>query len=300
MQWRPRLVVVATFAMVTVACSSDPSPNAIASNSATPTTRAPATTTAVTATARPPTTSTAGDPPLSIMVTNDDGYDSAGLDAVVEYLRKLDGVTVTVVAPATNESGSGDKTTDGKLTVKTAKTASGYRAKAVEGYPADTVHWALDGGMAAKPDLVVSGANAGQNYATLIDNSGTIGAAATAAREGVPAIALSQGEPADGQHYDFKAGVAALKAYLAKHLGAIRDGDGPMLVSINVPTCPKGKKVKAAVYERPAEKEKGRDFGAPSPCNGKPAKPTDDVDAFNAGHVVITNLDPDTLEPLDD
>ena len=37
--------------------------------------------------------------PLSVLVTNDDGYDAPGLDAVVTELRALPGVTVTVVAP---------------------------------------------------------------------------------------------------------------------------------------------------------------------------------------------------------
>ena len=44
-----------------------------------------------------------------------------------------------------------------------------------------------------EPDVVVSGVNAGQNIGTLIDLSGTVGAAATAARQGVPAVAVSQG-----------------------------------------------------------------------------------------------------------
>jgi 5'/3'-nucleotidase SurE len=41
------------------------------------------------------------------------------------------------------------------------------------------------------PDLVVSGTNLGQNSGTGITQSGTVGAAVTAARAGVPAIASS-------------------------------------------------------------------------------------------------------------
>ncbi|MGZ4705832.1 MAG: 5'/3'-nucleotidase SurE, partial [Acidimicrobiales bacterium] len=54
---------------------------------------------------------------LRVLVTNDDGYAAAGIDAVVEALRALPDTEVTVVAPLTNQSGSGGKTTDGPLTV---------------------------------------------------------------------------------------------------------------------------------------------------------------------------------------
>src|SRR4051812_20224956 len=122
----PLFVAVAAALLAAGGCSSD-SPSAAAVSPPTSTDAAPTTEAA--------TTSTAEDPPFSIMVTNDDGYDSGGIDAVVESLRKLDGVTVTVTAPAENQSGSGDKTTDGKLKVRSVKTESGYRAKAVEGFP---------------------------------------------------------------------------------------------------------------------------------------------------------------------
>ena len=85
---------------------------------------------------------------------------------------------VTVVAPATNQSGTGGQTTPGPLTVTDATTASGYPAKAVAGFPADTVIWALDqGGVTQKPDLVVSGINFGQNLGPAVAISGTVGAA---------------------------------------------------------------------------------------------------------------------------
>ena len=42
---------------------------------------------------------------FKVMVTNDDGYDAEGIDALVEALRSIEGIKVTVVAPATNQSG---------------------------------------------------------------------------------------------------------------------------------------------------------------------------------------------------
>ena len=142
-----------------VACSSSedstnvPQPSVVE-------TEAPATDAPVT---EAPTT-TAAPEPLQILVTNDDGIGADGIDAIVQALLQLDNVVVTVVAPLENQSGSGGKTTDGALTVTDAMTKSGYAAKAVAGFPADTIVWAIDqGGIDFVPDLVVSGINNGQN-----------------------------------------------------------------------------------------------------------------------------------------
>src|SRR3954464_9874399 len=120
-------------------------------------------------------TATTAVQPLKVLVTNDDGYAAVGIDAVVEGLRALPDTEVTVVAPLANQSGTGGKTTDGPLTVTDVKTASGYPAKAVDGFPADTIIWAIDQhGIDFTPDLVVSGINFGQNIGPAVDISGTV------------------------------------------------------------------------------------------------------------------------------
>lgn len=53
---------------------------------------------------------------LEILVTNDDGYQGDGLDVLVEALRLEDDVELTVVAPATDVTGTSDRTTPGTLT----------------------------------------------------------------------------------------------------------------------------------------------------------------------------------------
>src|ERR1700722_17982211 len=71
---------------------------------------------------------------LTIMVTNDDGVDAPGINAVVQGLRTLPNTQVTVVAPLTNQSGTGGKTTPssaGALVTSKATTASGYPSTAV-------------------------------------------------------------------------------------------------------------------------------------------------------------------------
>ena len=105
---------------------------------------------------------------LQILVTNDDGVGAPGINATVKALTALPDTKVTVVAPRTNQSGTGAKVTAGKLKVTNATTASGYPAKAVAGYPADTIIWAIDDhGISRRPNLVVSGINFGQNIGPL-------------------------------------------------------------------------------------------------------------------------------------
>ena len=85
------------------------------------------------------TTTTVAAETLDILVSNDDGYDAEGIDAVVEALIALPDTNVTVVAPAENQSGSGGNTTPGELTATDEETLSGYPVTAVQGFPADAV-----------------------------------------------------------------------------------------------------------------------------------------------------------------
>ncbi|MGR8920943.1 MAG: 5'/3'-nucleotidase SurE, partial [Gammaproteobacteria bacterium] len=127
---------------------------------------------------------------LSILLTNDDGWDSAGVKAVAAALEAA-GHRVTVVAPLGQRSGSGMKITLGEFDVVEQRPG----VWSVDASPADAVSWALRDllGDAGRPDLVVSGANFGQNMGSNVFSSGTVGAAMVAVLEGIPAIAVSVG-----------------------------------------------------------------------------------------------------------
>src|SRR5262249_20932534 len=182
---------------------------------------------------------------LRILVTNDDGVAAPGIDVLVEALRKQPFVEVTVAAPKTNKTGTGDHTTQDAASLRTSQTttASGYPAFAVDGFPADSVVWALHGGVPLRPDVVVSGINAGENLGSLMFTSGTVGAARTAARLGVPALAISQGNSA---RPDYPSGARRAVEWMNNHraelLRARRKPSGPLVdVDIlNVPTCKTG------------------------------------------------------------
>ena len=54
-------------------------------------------------------------PTITVLVTNDDGVGAPGIDTLVEALRTQKNTKVVVVAPDTNKSGTGGKTTPGTL-----------------------------------------------------------------------------------------------------------------------------------------------------------------------------------------
>jgi 5'-nucleotidase len=129
---------------------------------------------------------------MRILITNDDGINAPGLAVLTDIATAIAGPggQVWTVAPAFEQSGVAHCIS---YTHPTMIAELGPRRFAAEGSPADCVLAAiydvLDG---AKPDLVLSGVNRGNNAAENVLYSGTIGGAMEAALQGVPAIALSQ------------------------------------------------------------------------------------------------------------
>ncbi len=239
------------------------------------------------------TTSTAAKT-LQILVTNDDGVSAPGIDAVVEGLKSLDGVKVTVVAPLTNQSGSGGKTTSGPLTVTDAKTASGYPAKAVAGYPADTITWAVtDKNVSPRPDVVVSGVNFGQNIGPLVDISGTVGAARAAAAQGIPALASSAGLPPPGvTNPDYPEAVKQVEAWITSNRAGLlggKDSSPVLLENLNVPTCAAGLSPRGLAKVPTATSANGLDV-TKTDCSSTATNPTDDVVAYTEGFEPLSPL----------
>jgi 5'/3'-nucleotidase len=174
--------------------------------------------------------------PLKVLVTNDDGYDAPGLQAM-EAALVLAGHQVTVVAPATNMSSTSMSMTSGIIKVE----RKSQRVWAVYGTPADAATIGLAHILKDTPqDLVVSGTNAGQNLGTSTNTSGTVSAALAAARYGVPAIATSAGV---GQAADTAYRVAGeLTIQMIAALEARRPAGGRLLpdrfvINMNVPAA---------------------------------------------------------------
>ena len=139
---------------------------------------------------------------MKILLTNDDGIHAPGIESLH---AQLVGSTahpdplgeVFTVAPLTVQSATSHGITfHSPLMTKPTK-VNGLDGIAVDGRPADCTKLALTNlwperfGMGSRPDLVISGMNAGANCGINVLYSGTIAAAVEAAFIGVPAIAVS-------------------------------------------------------------------------------------------------------------
>lgn len=235
-----------------------------------------------------------GDETLRILVSNDDGVDGEGLEVLVEALAATPGVEVTVSAPAENQSGTSDMTTDGEVATAEAEVA-GVEATAVEGFPADAVLEGLAGEGDAQYDLVVSGINEGQNIGSIEQLSGTVGAARTAARNGVPALAVSQGALDEDVVPDFEAAAEIAVEWIGEECEAIfadpeGDAEPGFLYNLNVPTCDEpGAQQGVVELEEGGVDVAGRDIAAVD-CTVELADGADEVDTFLAGYAVVVPL----------
>jgi 5'-nucleotidase len=198
------------------------------------------------------------------------------------------------VAPLTNQSGTGSKTTPGTLTVTTVTTAGGYPAKAVHGYPADTIAWAVtDHGVSQRPDLVVSGINFGENIGPLADVSGTVGAARAALALGIPALAASQGVD-NGLSPIFAQGARQMVTWVQGHRSKlIADGgrgatDSGLSGNLNVPSCANGN-IRGPVEVPLASSLAGLNIGTVD-CSSTATAPANDAEGFVEGFAVISPL----------
>ena len=127
---------------------------------------------------------------MNILISNDDGVFAPGILAAKEAVEDL--ANVFVVAPDKNNSSVGRRITLFKhLEIKSFELEDGSPAYSVSGTPADCVIVGANYVMDEKPDLVITGINAGINISCDVTSSGTVCAAFEAVSLGIPAIAVS-------------------------------------------------------------------------------------------------------------
>jgi 5'-nucleotidase len=161
-----------------------------------------------------------------ILVSNDDGYQSEGLRALVAAMEEL--AEVWVVAPEVEQSASSHAISIHRpLRLREVRP----RWYAVDGTPTDCawlgIHYVLKG---RRPRLAVSGINHGPNLADDVTYSGTLAAAMEASIIGVPAIAFSL---AGWGALDF--GPAAHFARALAGSALARELPSRLLLNVNVP-----------------------------------------------------------------
>jgi 5'-nucleotidase len=165
---------------------------------------------------------------VRILVSNDDGYLAPGLQALVDVARRFG--EITVVAPEQNHSGASNSLTLSRpLSVNRA--ANGHFF--INGTPTDCVHIALTGLLDARPDLVISGINNGQNMGDDTLYSGTVAAAMEGHLFGIPSMAFSLVDKG-WTHLDSAARWVerVLRRYVEAPLPA------PLLLNVNLPNLP--------------------------------------------------------------
>ena len=186
--------------------------------------------------------------PLDILLTNDDGYQAPGIRALYQALR-AGGHRVTMVAPATNMSGVSASLTRSEISVLRDSSDPGIIA--VTATPASATLLAIEGPLVpARPDLVVSGINDGENISAAIAFSGTVGAVIAGVRlidPPIPGIAVSAAaaeQPAGAPAADPQRRAAAMAGRFVELLASLRPWfctgnahDGHRLLNVNFPSA---------------------------------------------------------------
>jgi len=168
---------------------------------------------------------------MKILLTNDDGIDSEGIQTLAKSLRSR-GHKVYVIAPDINRSGISNAVS--LLNGPSKITACGEDSWSCSGYPADCVIIGIMGFLPEKPNLVLSGINKGANLGNDIIYSGTAAAARQGSLAGYTAIALSL--VGTGNYcWDMAA------AWVADHLEElIAYWERNTFVNVNIPNNPSG------------------------------------------------------------
>lgn len=247
---------------------------------------------------------------MRILLTNDDGIDAPGINAL--YLAIKDLGEVHVVAPHVVQSATSHAVTFHRP-IRVAKHpgpgGEGFEdfvGTSVGARPADCVKLAITNLVPQPIDLVISGINAGANIGINVIYSGTVGAAREAAFMGLPAIAVSQHVKDWETPIPWQDSARHARAAIQRVL------DGPMsphcVVNINIPILEDGVEplsMKAAPistssmvdqYEITPADDGSFHYQAGSAMTFKNREPGTDVAALFEGYITITPLEHDVTD----
>jgi 5'-nucleotidase len=178
---------------------------------------------------------------MRVLLTNDDGIEAAGLQALRRALVHVPGIELAVIAPDGNRSAMARSiTTRRPLWVQEVDFDDGTVGYATDGTPVDCVRLARLGLIEGfEAELVVAGINHGFNLGDDITYSGTVAAALEAIVLGLPGIAVSQ--QSNARELDFRVGsafdfgvAASFTARLVAELKSVPLPRGTLL-NVNVP-----------------------------------------------------------------
>jgi len=233
---------------------------------------------------------------MNILLSNDDGYQAPGLQALASELAAI--ADIHVVAPDRDRSGASNSLTrDSPIRARQADNGFVY----VDGTPTDCVHLAITGLLECEPDMVVSGINSGANMGDDVLYSGTVAAAMEGRFLGYPAIAVSM--VTGGERPKHYATAARVTLELVQRVIA---GSLPAdtILNVNVPDLP-WEQIQGMQATRLGHRHKSEPVVQDHDPRGRPvywvgpvgseqdAGPGTDFHAVRSGHVSITPLDVD-------
>ena len=164
----------------------------------------------------------------NILITNDDGYQSDGIMALVRVFKPI--ANIILVAPLEERSCSSHSITARQtLRVKDVQ-VDGVSGLAVDGTPADTVILGLNLFSQTPVHFVISGINRGPNLGFDVFYSGTVGAAMEAAMSGIPAMAVSLSIQ---EKLNYKVAETALDIFL--HFEETLSRQKNLVLNVNIP-----------------------------------------------------------------
>ncbi|HEV3072692.1 MAG TPA: 5'/3'-nucleotidase SurE [Solirubrobacteraceae bacterium] len=244
---------------------------------------------------------------LNVLLTNDDGIEAEGLQAMRRALGELPDIRLEVIAPDGNRSAMARSiTTRRPLWVAEVPFADGTVGYATDGTPVDCVRLASLGAIDGfKADVVVSGINHGANLGDDITYSGTVAAALEGVVLGLPAIAVSQQSGARALDFRFDGGfqfevAASFVARLVAGLPLIPLRSGTLL-NVNVPAgeplgvevCKLGKRIYRDELKLECEEQgppSRRRYWVYGSDPGFHDLPGTDLAAVAAGRVAVTPI----------
>ena len=173
----------------------------------------------------------ATDKPL-ILVSNDDGVSAKGINELIKFLRPLG--EIVVMAPDSPRSGNSCAiTVTQPVSYQLLRQEVGLRVYRCSGTPTDCVKLARHAVLERKPDLVVGGINHGDNSATNVHYSGTMGIVTEGCLNGIPSVGFSMCS------HDADADFEPCAPYIRKIASMVLQKGLPPLVCLNVnfPLC---------------------------------------------------------------
>lgn len=232
---------------------------------------------------------------MHVLLSNDDGIMAPGLRALYAALVEA-GHTVTAVAPLRQQSGVGHSLTVFEPLRTRVIEEPGFSGIGVHGTPTDCVKLGLGALSPKRPDLVMAGINLGPNVGPDIFYSGTVGAAAEGAHDGVPSMAISHADHSGRQDLTAHARHAVALA------GRIDWQKLPprRVLNLNYPAgdlpegevrvCPQSDAVWRNIYARREDPRGDPYWWLTGDVPPESIRPGTDKDLLLSGHVTLTPL----------